>query len=64
MDRILSYFLLAAAVLHGASALYSSSDAVVELNAQNFDKLVHQNDLVAAVEFYAPVCDWFEGMLA
>ncbi|KXZ53874.1 hypothetical protein GPECTOR_6g792 [Gonium pectorale] len=36
------------------SALYSGKDAVIELNANNFDKLVSQSDGVAI--FYAPWC--------
>ncbi|GFR51796.1 hypothetical protein Agub_g14255, partial [Astrephomene gubernaculifera] len=39
-----------------AYALYSKSDAVVELTSANFDKLVLQSDGVAVVEFYAPWC--------
>uniref|UniRef100_U5EMN8 Protein disulfide-isomerase A6 homolog n=1 Tax=Corethrella appendiculata TaxID=1370023 RepID=U5EMN8_9DIPT len=38
------------------TALYSSSDDVVDLNPANFDRLVQQSDSVWVVEFYAPWC--------
>ncbi|XP_029707810.2 protein disulfide-isomerase A6 homolog [Aedes albopictus] len=37
-------------------ALYSSSDDVVELTANNFDRMVVKSDEVWVVEFYAPFC--------
>ncbi|XP_062554020.1 protein disulfide-isomerase A6 homolog [Armigeres subalbatus] len=45
-----------AGLTHSGWALYSSSDDVVELNANNFDRLVVKSDEVWIVEFYAPFC--------
>ncbi|XP_048781442.2 protein disulfide-isomerase A6-like [Ostrea edulis] len=42
--------------ISSASALYSSSDDVVELTASNFNREVIQSDGLVLVEFYAPWC--------
>lgn len=44
------------ALAASASALYSSSDDVIELTASNFNKMVIQSDDLWLVEFYAPWC--------
>lgn len=46
--------LLCAVAARTSLAMYSKSDAVVELNESNFNKLVMQPEGVAIVEFYAP----------
>jgi len=38
------------------SSLYSSGDAVVQLNSSNFNALVKNSDEIWLVEFYAPWC--------
>lgn len=48
--------LLLASLVSSGLALYSSSDDVVELTANNFDRLVVKSDEVWVVEFYAPFC--------
>ena len=45
-----------AAVAHSASALYSKSSGVVDLNPNNFENRVTDSDGVWVVEFYAPWC--------
>uniref|UniRef100_A0A1A9X5S4 Protein disulfide-isomerase A6 homolog n=1 Tax=Glossina brevipalpis TaxID=37001 RepID=A0A1A9X5S4_9MUSC len=45
-----------AIILPSAWAFYSPSDAITELNAINFDRLVTQDDAIWVVEFYAPWC--------
>lgn len=43
-----------------ASALYDSSDSVVELTASNFKTRVENDDAIWIVEFYAP---WYDFLL-
>lgn len=38
------------------SSLYSSNDAVVQLNSSNFNSLVKNSDDIWLIEFYAPWC--------
>ncbi|PNH07756.1 putative protein disulfide-isomerase A6, partial [Tetrabaena socialis] len=47
MHRSVAVLLLCALLAHSALALYSPSDAVVELTAANFDRLVLESDGVA-----------------
>lgn len=47
---------LVACLASSGWALYSSSDDVVELTANNFDRMVVKSDEVWVVEFYAPFC--------
>lgn len=47
---------LVAGLASSGWALYSSSDDVVELTANNFDRMVVKSDEVWVVEFYAPFC--------
>ena len=42
--------------LGAISSLYSSNDAVVQLNSKNFDSLVKNSDDIWLIEFYAPWC--------
>lgn len=48
--------LYAVSLVATVSCLYSSSDDVVELTANNFDREVKNYDGVVLVEFYAPWC--------
>lgn len=53
----MSFIVLLFAVLaSGCSALYSPSSDVVDLNPNNFDRLVINSDEVWIVEFFAPWC--------
>lgn len=48
--------LLLAGQVQLSSALYSKGDAVLALDAKNFDDLVNKPEGAAIVEFYAPWC--------
>lgn len=47
---------LVACLASSGWAMYSPSDDVVELTANNFDRMVVKSDEVWVVEFYAPFC--------
>ncbi|XP_071110867.1 protein disulfide-isomerase A6-like [Haliotis cracherodii] len=53
---MLGWSLYAVSLVATVSCLYSSSDDVVELTANNFDREVKNYDGVVLVEFYAPWC--------
>ena len=48
--------LLGALLATAVSAMYTPSDAVIQANAGNFDKIVTKSEHAAIVEFYAPWC--------
>lgn len=55
--KFISFLVLLFAVLASScSALYSPSSDVVDLNPNNFDRLVINSDEVWIVEFFAPWC--------
>jgi len=53
---VITFFGIALLLVGRSSALYDSSDDVVELTAGNFNNLVLGSDEIWFVEFYAPWC--------
>lgn len=49
-------FWLICAVTYASNSFYSSHPQILELNARNFDKVVHKSNYTTLVEFYAPWC--------
>ena len=54
MIKYFSISVISLVSIWGASALYDSSDDVIELTASNFNNLVIGGDDIWLVEFYAP----------